>query len=210
MGLPAAQGALQSAGVAGHDLDLVIVATATPDQVFPPRPRSSNALGAIHAGAFDLSAGCSGFVYALSMAATAIRPSGAYGALIGAERSPALPTGPIAAPAFSLAMARAPCCLARGKVRRASLALRSAPMAQAQRRWPCDQRPAMTQLRGPCIVMDGRHVYRFASRVIVSALKRVVADAGVSLSDVDWIVPHQANQRIIDSACESTRPAGRR
>jgi 3-oxoacyl-[acyl-carrier-protein] synthase-3 len=206
MGLQAAQGALQSAGVSGRDLDLVIVATATPDQVFPSMASIlQDALGASHAGAFDLSAGCSGFVYALVMATAAIRSSQARMALVvGAERLSAVTDWSDRNTCVLFGDGAGAVLLGAGEGPSGILSSTlgsdgSGADALALRVKETDDPKA----RGPYIVMDGRQVYKFASRVIVSSVKQVVADAGVTLDDLKWLVPHQANQRIIASACEA-------
>ena len=206
----AASAALNRAGVRPDDVDLIIVATASPDYVGLPAtaPLVQHALGARNCGAFDVMAGCSGFVYGLATASQFIL-SGAYRhvLLIGAE-------------ALSRVVDwtdRATCVLfgdgAGAVLLRAtnkeggllSFVLGSDGSGVEHLFIPAGgaRLPAShetVERRQHYIKMNGREVYKFASRILPQAFKQAVERAGVRPQDVDLLVPHQANIRIIESA----------
>ncbi|HQA69625.1 MAG TPA: beta-ketoacyl-ACP synthase III, partial [Aggregatilineales bacterium] len=193
-----------------RDLDLIIVATSSPSNLFPATANIiQDRLGATKAGAFDLLAACSGFIYALSLAASHIESGAATTALvIGAEtlsrivdwsdRSTCILFGD-GAGAFVLRAGDT-----AGGVR--EVVLHSDGSG-------CDHLYARSGVRtswhGPppeqSLVMNGREVYRFASRVMVQATEEVLERAGLKPEDVDLIIPHQANVRIIQAAARGLR-----
>ncbi len=212
MALHAAREAIESADVNPSDIDLVIVATATPEYPFPATAcLVQDALGASHAGAFDLEAGCSGFVYALSTAAGMIR-SEMYKTIlvIGAETLSRIVDW----------NDRATCVLFGDGAGAVVLQGREEPggvmasvlgadgsggdlliLPGGGSRFP----PGPDTLLGKkhFVKMNGREVYRFATRVMASAAKQVVEQAGWTLNKIDLFIPHQANSRIIDSAAKA-------
>lgn len=212
MSIAAARQALQVAGISPSALGLIIVATATPEYSFPSTAcLVQDALGADNAGAFDLSAGCSGFIYGLSLASQVIA-SGAhdYILVIGAEtlsrivnwhdRKTCILFGD-GAGAVILQGCREPggvlstLCRADGS----GGDLLMLP-AGGSHRPPCVE----TVAEGlHYIHMNGREVFRFATRVMDRATRQVVAQAGLALDDVQLIIPHQANLRIIQAAARS-------
>lgn len=205
LGLRAARKALNRANISPRDLDLIIVATSTPASLFPATANLiQDRLGAHRAGAFDVLAACTGFIYALSLAASQIEAGVADTALvIGSEtlsriidwtdRGTCVLFGD-GAGAFVLQNRDMP-----GGVR--SVVLHSdgsgADVLFAHS-------SVRTSWNGPLpnqhLVMNGREVYRFASRVMTQATEEVLDKAGLEIDDVDLIVPHQANLRIIKSA----------
>ncbi len=205
MSLRAAQDALRMAGISSEDIDLIIVATSTPDQEFPATACIlQDALGATHAGAFDLSAGCSGFVYALAMAGAAISAGTTRLALVvGAEKLSRIIDWSDRATCVLFGDGAGAVVLRGGEGPTGILSTTlgadgSGADLLALRPKESDDPNG----RGPYITMDGRRVFKFATRVMASAVNRVVSEAGLSMADLQLIIPHQANQRIIDAACE--------
>jgi 3-oxoacyl-[acyl-carrier-protein] synthase-3 len=204
LALPAAQAAMAAAGVSAGDIDLVIVATSTPDFIFPSTACLLQAkLGIKQGAAFDLQAVCSGFVYALSTADTFIR-SGQYrtALVVGAEvfsrildwndRGTAVLFGD-GAGAVVLKASDKPGILAHRMHADGSHAgILSVPGNVS--------RGAITG--SPFLSMDGQAVFKFAVRVLDEVGREVCAACGITPSEVDWLVPHQANVRILDSTAK--------
>jgi 3-oxoacyl-[acyl-carrier-protein] synthase-3 len=212
MAVHAAREALESADVSPEEIDLVIVATATPEYQFPATAcLVQDAIGASRAGAFDLEAGCSGFVYALSTAAAMIRGEMYNTVLvIGAEtlsrvvdwhdRATCVLFGD-GAGAVIVRGSETP-----GGVMSSVLGadgsggeLLMLPGGGAKH--PAGPDTVLSKLH--YIKMNGREVYRFATRVMASAAKQTIERAGWTLDKIDLLIPHQANVRIIDSAAKS-------
>src|SRR5947209_6027207 len=136
LALPAARAALEQAGLEGKDIDLIIVATVTPDMAFPSTAALvADQLGATDAAAYDLSAGCTGFMYALAQG---------YGLPAGGSRA----------------------------------------FEDPER----------------FVKMNGREVFKFATRILVQSAEDLLARCEVTIDDVDLYIPHQANVRIIEHA----------
>jgi len=209
MSLRAAQAALDVAELDPRKVELIIVATVTPDYVFPSTAcLLQDALGARRAGAFDLSAGCSGFVYGLSVAAGLIE-AGQYdnAVVIGAEtlsritdwsdRNTCVLFGD-GAGALVLQASEAPGGVL-GSVLRADgsggdlLKLPAGGSVQPATSETVNQRQHY-------IHMDGREVFRFATRAMPEATRQVVELVGLKVEDIALFVPHQANDRIIQNA----------
>ena len=214
MGLYAAREAIEVADVSPNDIDLVIVATVTPEYVFPATAcLIQDALGASHAGAYDLEAGCSGFVYALSTAAGMIR-GGMYNTIliVGSEtlsrvvdwtdRATCILFGD-GAGAMVLRGSDEP-----GGVMASILGSDGSGGELLILPGGGSKHPAGTDTvlaKMHTIAMNGREVYRFATRVMVSASRQVAEQAGWPLEEIDLFIPHQANQRIIDSAAKTLK-----
>jgi 3-oxoacyl-[acyl-carrier-protein] synthase III len=203
--------ALMVAGVPPSRLDLVIVATATPEYTFPSTASLvQDALGAASAGAFDLSAGCSGFLYALNMAIGHILSGMAEHVLvIGAEtlsritdwtdRNTCVLFGDGAGAVVVSA------CADRCGVLATELGsdgsggeLLILPAGGSHQPANLDS----VSNGGHFIKMNGREVFRFATTVMPRATENVVRKAGWEIEDVNLIIPHQANTRIIESAAK--------
>ncbi|MCC7039260.1 MAG: ketoacyl-ACP synthase III [Burkholderiales bacterium] len=198
----AARAAIAAAGMQPADIDLIIVATATPDMIFPATATIvQDKLGIRHGGAaFDISAVCSGFVYALAIAERMVSSGGARNALvIGAEtysrildwsdRGTCVLFGD-GAGAVVLVPAPEPGIVtahlhADGSHRH----ILCAPGAI--------QHGAITGT--PFVHMDGAAVFKFAVKVMADVAFEALAAAGLSPTDVDWVIPHQANIRIMDA-----------
>ncbi|RMF31779.1 MAG: ketoacyl-ACP synthase III [Chloroflexi bacterium] len=209
MSVAAAQQALERAGMAADELDLIIVATSSPDYILPPvSSMIQDRLGARRAGAFSLVAGCTGFVYALVTAQQYIA-TGAYRNIlvIGAELISR----------FLDWEDRATCVLfgdaAGAVVVRAddeptgvlSFALGSdGSLAHALIVPGVGSATLLTEevirRKDHTIKMDGKAVFKFATRVLAESTVEVVSAAGLTLEEIDLIIPHQANLRIIQSA----------
>jgi 3-oxoacyl-[acyl-carrier-protein] synthase-3 len=206
LGLRAARQALSSADMLPDELDLIIVATSSPVYLFPATACViQDRLGAEHAGAFDVMAACSGFIYALGIAAAQIRVGGISTALvIGAEtlsrivdwsdRETCILFGD-GAGAFVLRESDMPGGVLEVVMHSDGSGgnLLYAPSG-IRPRWDAPEMvPVNTR-------MNGREVFRFATRVMASATREAVGRAGLRLEEIDWVVPHQANLRIIQSA----------
>lgn len=209
LALRAAQEALLVAGIVPNQLGLVIVATVTPEHLFPSTASLlQDALGAAYAGAFDLSAGCSGFIYALSMAADAIRSGSAEHVLVvGAEtlsrivdwsdRNTCVLFGDGAGAVVVSACAEQ--CGVMASVLGSDGSggdLLIVPAGGSRR--PLS--PEVIEHREQFMRMNGREVYRFASTVMPRATEAVLQKAGWQPQDLTLVIPHQANDRIIAAA----------
>jgi 3-oxoacyl-[acyl-carrier-protein] synthase-3 len=208
LALPAAREALADAGLEGPELDLIIVATVTPDMAFPATAAIlADQLGAHEAGAYDLSAGCTGFMYAIAQA---------YGMLAGGLAQRALVVGGdvlskimdwtdrrtavlFGDGAGAVVMERV------GKGGFLGFELGADGSGGPQLYLPAggSRTPATADSvaeRLHYVQMNGREVFKFATRVLVSSAEAVLAECGRTIEDVDVYVPHQANVRIIDYA----------
>lgn len=205
MAVHAAQQALRMSAADPSELGLIIVATATPDHAFPSVAcLVQEALGATHAGAFDLSAACSGFVYALAMANDAIRAGTAQQALvIGVEKLSRVIDWTDRNTCVLFGDGAGAILLRAGDGEAGILATTlgsdgSGAEALVVRR----KAGAPLGEDGPFVHMDGRRVFRFASRVFSVSVQRILRDASERIENLDLIIPHQANQRIIEQACQ--------
>jgi 3-oxoacyl-[acyl-carrier-protein] synthase-3 len=208
----AAQNALEVADMEPDEIDLIIVATSTPEHIMPATANLvQDALGATKAGAFDLLAACSGFVYALSIGSHIIR-SGAMNniLIIGAEtfsrilnwsdRSTCVLFGD-GAGAFLLQGSDTPGGVLSTLLRSDGSGGDALIVPAGGSKLPASFETVRDNLH--TVQMDGKEVYRFATRVMASATREVVQCAGLKLEDIQLIVPHQANRRIIESAARS-------
>jgi len=210
MGFEAARNALDRANVLPSDLDLIIVATSTPESIYPSTAsRIQNILGATKAGAFDLSAACSGFVYGLNMASQAIRSGSIDKALvIGAEfnsrvldwndRSTCVlfgdGSGAVVLEGNDQPGGLMSCVLGSDGSGADLLGIPSVSTNPAT----LPEGQSMGKIH-----MDGREVFRFAVHIITESVREAVEKAGLTMADIDLIVPHQANQRILSAAARA-------
>ncbi len=207
MGINAAREALHMADADPADVELVIAATATPDRIFPATAcMIQDAIGA-QGGAFDLSAGCSGFIYALSVASKMIEAGQIKRALVvGTEalshivdwkdRATCVLFGD-GAGAFYLEADEEPggfLAFELGSDGSGGHLLTGPVVGNSY------EPVVAPDLSKGYISMQGRAVYRFATRVMGRAAERALRRAGLSVEDIDLFVPHQANLRIIESA----------
>jgi len=199
----AARRALERAGMSGSDLDLIVLATATPDNTFPATATKVQAqLGMKHGAAFDIQAVCSGFIFALAMADNAIRLGQARTALV------------VGAETFSRILDwqdRGTCVLFGDGA--GALVLNAVPDTGPGGRGVLsthlhsdgrlydilyvDGGPSSSGTSG-YLRMEGREVFRQAVQHLSEAVEEALTANGLSGTDIDWLVPHQANLRIID------------
>lgn len=204
LAIHAARAALAHAGREPADIDLIVLATATPDKTFPATATRVQAeLGITDGAAFDLQAVCSGFVYALSVTDALIRTGQATRALvIGAEtfsrildwtdRTTCVLFGD-GAGAVVLEAAPGPA----GRKTRGVLSSYLRADGRYSDLLHVDGGPSTTRTVGH-LRMQGREVFRHAVVNIAEAIRTAVHRAGFDVGDVNWFVPHQANQRILD------------
>ena len=208
IGLKAAQAALADAGMEPAEIDLIIVATATPDHTFPATATQiQSALGIAGGVAFDLQAVCSGFVFALATADKFLSTGAAKTALV------------IGAETFSRILDwedRTTCVLfgdgagavvLRAEPGEGTLADRGvlATHIRSDGRYKdklyVDGGPGSTKTVG-FLRMEGKEVFRHAVQNLADTVRHTFAETGLSGADIDWFVPHQANRRIIDATAD--------
>ncbi len=204
LAIRSAETALANAGMTGADIDLIVLATSTPDETFPATAtRVQAAIGMSRGAAFDVQAVCSGFVYALSIADNFLRVGQARTALvIGAEtfsrildwtdRTTCVLFGD-GAGAVVLTSAEG----AGGKRDRGVLSTHIFSDGRYHDALYVDGGPSSTMTTGR-LRMEGREVFRHAVVKLAEAVDAAIAANGVTGTDIDWLVPHQANRRIID------------
>jgi len=201
LGLQAARRALEVAQCQPKDLDLIIVATSTPDMVFPSTACIlQNKLGANGCPAFDVQAVCSGFIYALTIADAMIRTGAASRALV------------VGAEVFSRILDfkdRATCVLFGDGAGAVVLQASETPGLLASDLHADGKYSGILCVPGqvsggqvlgdPLLKMDGKAVFKLAVAVLDEAARTTLAKAGKTTSDIDWLIPHQANIRIMQS-----------
>ena len=201
LGLIAAQRALEMAGVAAADLDLIIVATSTPDFIFPSTAcLIQGKLGNKGAATFDVQAVCAGFAYALGIAEKFIRSGSHKKALV------------IGAEVFSRILDwndRGTCVLFGDGAGAVVLEASETPGILATALHADGSQNGILNVPGqicngqvtgdPFLRMDGQAVFKFAVRVLADVANEVCQTAGLQTQDIDWLIPHQANIRIIEA-----------
>lgn len=214
LGADAALQALEVSNLNPADVDLIIVATSSPEHIFPATASLiQDRIGAINAGAFDLSAACTGFILAINMAAQAIRTGSVRNVIvIGAEtlsritdwkdRSTCILFGD-GAGAFVLQASDQPGGVLSAVMRSDGSGGDLLSLPGGGSKMPATQE---TVTHGDHYIhMNGREVFRFATRVMAQATREVVAGAGLEMDDIALIIPHQANQRIIETAARGLK-----
>jgi 3-oxoacyl-[acyl-carrier-protein] synthase-3 len=211
MGAQAARAAMAQAGATAADVDLVVLATSTPDQAFPASAlRIQAELGIRRGCGFDISAACSGFVYALSVADAMVRVGQSRGALV------------IGSECYSRILDwtdRGTCVLFGDGAGAVFLQAAPAPAAASHRLGGAERGVLSTHLhadgalgdilyvdgavgradRPGTLKMNGREVFRHAVAKLAEVVDEALNANGLGRRDVDWLVPHQANLRIIDA-----------
>lgn len=209
MAIAAAQLALDRARISPTAVDLVIVATLSPEHIFPSTAcLVQDAIGANHAGAYDLSAACSGFIYGLSMGAAMIQSQAAKVVLvIGSETVSRFldkedrGTYPLfgdGAGALVLQASEIPGGVLATVLGSDGSGAEHLGILGGGSKFPTSEETIAQRLH--YMHMNGREVYRFATRVMGRVAKQACEKAGVRLDEIDLLVPHQANIRIINSA----------
>jgi len=203
LAIEAAQKAMQAAGFSSADIDLIIVATATPDQTFPATATIvQDALGCNGCVAFDVAAVCSGFLYALSVADSMIRAGSAHNALvIGAETFSRILDWEDRGTCVLFGDGAGAIVLAGEQGERGILATRLHADGAHNQLLYVDGGAGTTGTVGK-LRMKGREVFRHAVVNLSSVLKEVLEEAGESIDNIDWVVPHQANARILDATAK--------
>ncbi|NCN86097.1 MAG: ketoacyl-ACP synthase III [Sphingomonadales bacterium] len=203
LAIEAARKAMQAAGFGSADIDLIIVATATPDQTFPATATIvQDALGCNGCVAFDVAAVCSGFLYALSVADSMIRVGSAQNALvIGAETFSRILDWEDRGTCVLFGDGAGAVVLAAEHGAKGILATRLHADGAHNQLLYVDGGAGTTGTVGK-LRMKGREVFRHAVVNLASVLKEVLEEAGQSIDDVDWVVPHQANARILDATAK--------
>lgn len=201
LGLEAAKRALDMAGVTADQIDLIVVATSTPDFIFPSTACIiQGQLGNKGAAAFDVQAVCAGFTYALGIAEKFIRSGSHQRALV------------IGAEVFSRILDwndRGTCVLFGDGAGAVVLEASEKPGILATAMHADGSQSSILNVPGqvcggqvtgdPFLRMDGQAVFKFAVRVLAEVAEEVCAGAGIASSSVDWLIPHQANIRIIEA-----------
>jgi 3-oxoacyl-[acyl-carrier-protein] synthase-3 len=201
LALEASKQALQAAGVAAEDIDLIIVATSTPDYVFPSTACLLQAkLGVKGSTAFDVQAVCSGFIYGIATADAFIKSGRHKKALV------------VGAEVFSRILDwndRGTCVLFGDGAGAVVLAADAKPGIHASVLRADGSHADMLSVPGnvcggavsgsPFLQMNGQAVFKFAVKVLEESARETVAAAGMQLADIDWLIPHQANVRILDA-----------
>jgi len=204
LALEASRRALEAAGMTAGQIDLIVVATSTPDFVFPSTACLLQAkLGVKGCAAFDVQAVCSGFVYGLATADNFIRAGTHKSALV------------VGAEVFSRILDwndRATCVLFGDGAGAVVLTAAQKPGVHASVLHADGSLAGILSVPGnvcggaivgsPFLQMQGSQVFKVAVRVLDEAAREVVAAAGMTLDDVDWLIPHQANVRILEATAK--------
>jgi 3-oxoacyl-[acyl-carrier-protein] synthase-3 len=207
LALPAAQAALESAGITAEDIDLIIVATSTPDMVFPSTAALlQRKLGVAGCPAFDVQAVCSGFVYALTVADAMIKSGAASKALV------------VGAEVFSRILDfkdRTTCVLFGDGAGAVVLGASETPGILASELHADGRHVDILCVPGqvaggavtghPFLKMDGQGVFKLAVSVLEKVARSVLEKAGKTDADIDWLIPHQANIRIMQGTAKKLR-----
>jgi 3-oxoacyl-[acyl-carrier-protein] synthase-3 len=204
LALEASRAALAAAGMKAADVDLIIVATSTPDFVFPSTACLLQAkLGVANCAAFDLQAVCSGFIYALATADNFIRAGTHKSALV------------VGAEVFSRILDwndRGTCVLFGDGAGAVVLAAGTHPGLHASVLRADGSHAGILSVPGnicggrivgsPYVQMQGGQVFKFAVKVLDEVARETMAAAGMRLADIDWLIPHQANVRILEATAK--------
>jgi 3-oxoacyl-[acyl-carrier-protein] synthase-3 len=204
LALVASQNALQAAGLAATDIDLIVVATSTPDMVFPSTASIlQHKLGVAGCAAFDIQAVCSGFIYALAVADSMIKTGAARTALV------------VGAEVFSRILDfkdRTTCVLFGDGAGAVVLRASQTPGILVSELHADGQHVGLLCVPGhvsggkilvdPMLRMDGPAVFKVAVGVLAEVARSVLAKAEMTESDIDWLIPHQANIRIMHSTAK--------
>lgn len=207
LGLEAAKRAIEAAGLQAADIDLIIVATSTPDMVFPSAACIlQHKLGIAGCPAFDVQAVCSGFIYALTVADAMIKTGAASKALV------------VGAEVFSRILDfsdRTTCVLFGDGAGAVVLEASETPGILASDLHADGKHVGILSVPGhvsggqvlgsPLLQMDGKAVFKLAVSVLESTARATLAKANLTEADIDWLIPHQANLRIMHSTAKKLK-----
>ena len=207
LGLEAAKRAIEAAGLQAADIDLIIVATSTPDMVFPSAACIlQHKLGIAGCPAFDMQAVCSGFIYALTVADAMIKAGAASKALV------------VGAEVFSRILDfsdRTTCVLFGDGAGAVVLEASQTPGILASDLHADGKHVGILSVPGhvsggqvlgsPLLQMDGKAVFKLAVSVLESTARATLAKANLTEADIDWLIPHQANLRIMHSTAKKLK-----
>lgn len=202
----AAERALSQAKVNGQDVDLIVVGTTTPDRTFPATAvKVQKKLGCIQGAAFDVQAVCSGFIYALSIVDSMLKTGQFKTALvIGADTLSRLlnwkdrSTAVLFGDGAGAVVVQADESNGDNDYKKGILSTHIHSDGSLEELLYCDGGPSTTQTSG-FITMAGKEVFRHAVTNLASVVTEALTANNLKESDIDWLVPHQANKRIIDS-----------
>ena len=207
----AAVDALKKANITGEDLDLIIVATITPDSFIPSVAcMLQKMIGAKNATAFDISAACTGFIYSLEVAENLIK-GGKYkrALVVGAETLSKIVDWTDRSTCILFGDGAGACIIEAVKESDSKI-INTYSMSDGEK-WSAlttganDVKSPFSKqenIKNKHIQMNGREVFKFATSVMVDSVKKVLEGTKYSLEDIDYVVPHQANLRIIDYAAK--------
>ena len=208
LAIAAAKNAIEDAGIDAGEIDLIVLATSTPDYTFPATAVTVQAeLGITQGAAFDVQAVCTGFVYALSTADAFLRSGQHKKALvIGAETFSRILDWDDRATCVIFGDGAGALVLEGRKLNgalgeRGVITTRMRADGRYQDKLYVDGGPSATQTTG-YLRMEGREVFKHAVVNIASVMQEALEEAGVDASEVDWFVPHQANKRILDGTAK--------
>lgn len=203
--------AMKKADINGEDLDLIIVATITPDSFIPSVAcMLQKMIGAKNATAFDISAACTGFIYSLEVAENLIK-GGKYkrALVVGAETLSKIVDWADRSTCILFGDGAGACVIEESKESDSKI-INTYSMSDGEK-WSAlttganDVKSPFSKqenIKNKHIQMNGREVFKFATSVMVDSVKKVLEDTDYNLEDIDYVVPHQANLRIIDYAAK--------
>ena len=194
LAIGAGREALERAGLTGADIDVLVLATTTPDKAVPGTSTTVQAELGIAGGAFDLNAACSGFVYGLVVAQGLLRSGAKRILLVGAETLSRITDWDDRKTAVLFGDGAG------------ALVLEATEGQGSMLSWDLGSDGSLNHLLyadlGGYLWMDGKEVFRRAVRIVVDSAKKVIDEAGITTDDLALIVPHQANLRIIQAICQ--------
>lgn len=207
LALAAGQKALASAGVHPQELDIIIVATCTPAALIPSTAAMvQGRLGAVNASAFDINAACTGFIYAMEMAHALLEQGRKTHALIiGAEVLSKITDFTDRSTAVLFGDGAGAAVLRRGEGILSAVTGADGTKDRCLNSGPFPVKNFFTEAPAahlPTIYMEGKEVYKFAVNILPQAVNTALEEAGLALEDLDMVVPHQANVRIIEAAAK--------
>ncbi|MDA8311121.1 MAG: ketoacyl-ACP synthase III [Actinomycetota bacterium] len=194
MAIEAGRRAIEDAGLGPSDIDVVLLATTTPDALVPATSATVQAGLGVQGGAFDLNAACSGFVYGLVAAAGLVAVGSGRVLVIGADALSRITDWDDRTMAVLVGDGAGAVVVEPVDGSGDLLSWNFGADGTLRHLLRCDH--------GGYLFMDGKEVFRKAVRVVVESAQRALEDAGLTASDVDLLVPHQANLRIIQAACQ--------